>query len=217
MQNPPNSRVRVWDLPTRLAHWSLLLLVLFSWWSAETHNMDYHRYSGYALLGVLVFRLYWGVFGSSTARFAEFVKRPSTIIAYLRGDRSAASVGHNPLGALSVLTLLGLLIAQVTLGLFTVDVDGLESGPLSNLVSFETGRACAEVHEVVFNLLLAMIALHIAAITFYRIAKKEDLVKPMIVGWRSTVASLEPAKAAPWWSAVVGVIVAAIVVWWITK
>jgi cytochrome b len=211
-----DSRIRVWDVPTRIVHWSLLGLFAFSWWSAETHQMDYHRYSGYALLGLLLFRLYWGVFGSSTARFAQFIKGPSAIAVYLRGNQTK-TIGHNPLGAWSVVVLLGLLIAQVTLGLFTVDVDGLESGPLSNLVSFETGRACAKVHELVFNLLLAMIALHVAAILFYRIVKRDNLVGPMIVGWKTATTSMESAKLASWWRAVVGAMLAVAAVWWITK
>src|ERR1700726_3554826 len=134
-------RVRVWDGFTRLVHWLLVVLMGVSWWTAGHHHMDYHRYSGYALLGVLSFRLYWGVFGSTTARFAHFVKGPRSIWRYLRSKARHVTPGHNPLGALSVLALLGLLLAQVTLGLFSVDVDGIESGPLSHWVSFETGRA----------------------------------------------------------------------------
>src|SRR5690349_24353754 len=107
-----SERVRVWDLPTRLVHWLLVLLVPFSWWTAESGRLEWHRWSGYGLLGLVLFRVYWGFFGSSTARFSRFVRGPRAIVAYLRG-RLPASVGHNPLGALSVLALLGLLIAQI--------------------------------------------------------------------------------------------------------
>ena len=97
--------VRVWDGFTRLTHWLLVVLMAVSWWTARHHHMDYHRYSGYALLGVLIFRLYWGVFGSTTARFAHFVKGPRSIWRYLRSKARHVAPGHNPLGALSVLAL----------------------------------------------------------------------------------------------------------------
>jgi cytochrome b len=147
------SRVRVWDVFTRLAHWLLVVLMGVSWWTARHHHMDYHRYSGYALLGVLIFRLYWGVFGSTTARFAHFVKGPRSILRYVRSKATHVAPGHNPLGALSVLALLGLLLAQVTLGLFSVDVDGIESGPLSHWVSFDAGRECSLLHQLGFVVL----------------------------------------------------------------
>src|SRR6266436_139168 len=140
--------VRVWDGATRAVHWAIVVLLGASWWTARNHHMDYHRYSGYALLGVLAFRLYWGVFGSTTARFAKFVRGPRSIWQYLRSKAVNAAPGHNPLGALSVLALLGLLLGQVVLGLFCVDVDGLESGPLSHWVSFETARTCARLHRL---------------------------------------------------------------------
>jgi cytochrome b len=120
-------KVRVWDGPTRIVHWLLVACISVSWWSAASQHMDYHRYSGYVLLGLLAFRVYWGFFGSSTARFAHFVKGPESIWRYLRSNAVHAGPGHNPLGALSVLCLLGLLLSQVGLGLFSVDVDGLES------------------------------------------------------------------------------------------
>jgi cytochrome b len=204
--------------------------------------MDYHRYSGYALLGVLVFRVYWGFLGSSTARFAQFVKGPRTVWRYLRTQLqlstspSAAaspsqisepsaysllpsartSIGHNPLGALSVLALLILLLTQVSLGLFTVDVDGLESGPLSSWISFEMGRACAKAHAVVFNILLALIALHVAAVLFYWIVKRDNLIGPMITGCKAWIHQHQPTPAisfAPWWLALLGIALAASVVW----
>lgn len=207
-------RVRIWDGLTRLTHWSWVALVGLSWWSASTHRMDYHRYSGYALLGVLVFRVFWGIAGSSTARFAHFVKGPRTVWRYVRASSTTVAVGHNPLGAWSVMTLLGLLATQVGLGLFAVDVDGIESGPLSSLVSFEVGRMCAETHAVVFNALLTFIALHLGAIAFYWLIKRDNLIAPMITGWKSWRATTLPSvEFAPWWLGLIGVCLAAGVVW----
>lgn len=219
MTDEPEStiqRVRVWDGFTRLAHWLLPILVGFSWWSATTHRMDYHRYSGYAVLGVLLFRIFWGVFGSSTARFAYFVRGPRTIWQYLRSSSAHAVLGHNPLGALSVIALLISLIVQVGLGLFAVDVDGLESGPLSNLVSFELGRWCARLHGVSFNVLLGFIALHVAAILFYTLVKRDNLLLPMLTGWKRWHLPARPsAEFAPWWLGLIGIFMAVSVVWYV--
>lgn len=210
------SGVRVWDRSIRLTHWSLVVLVALSWWTASHQQMSYHRYTGYALLGVLAYRIYWGVFGSSTARFAHFVKGPHSILQYLRSDRLHAVPGHNPLGAVSVVALLGLLLGQVTLGLFSVDVDGLESGPLSRWVSFETGRACARLHQRGFDVLKTLILLHVAAIVFYLIVRRDNLLRPMITGvkgWND--GSLPHVEPAPRWHAVVGIALAVLLVWYI--
>jgi cytochrome b len=207
-------RIRIWDAPTRLVHWLLVALVAFSWWTAENGRMDWHRYSGYALLGVLVFRIYWGIVGSSTARFSQFIKAPRTMVQYLR--ERPAMAGHNPLGALSVIALLMLLVTQVGLGLFAVDIDGLESGPLSHLVSFDEGREYAKSHELVFNILLAFIVLHIAAVLFYLFVKRDNLIAPMITGTKKWAAANVPQlKFASWWIAVPGIAIAAAVVWYI--
>jgi len=220
----PSDHVRIWDSATRLVHWSMVVLVATSWWTAENGELEYHRYSGYALLGLLVFRLYWGFAGSSTARFAEFVRGPRAIWAYLKqlpsrvSDHSISTPGHNPLGALSVLALLALMIGQVTLGLFAVDVDGIESGPLSHMVSFDTGRTLAELHETLFNVLLFFIGLHIAAVLFYLIYKRDNLIAAMIHG-RRRVSHRE--SAAPSFASlprlVVGVILAGVVVWVVAR
>jgi len=216
--------VQIWDMPVRLVHWLMVALVGISWWTAEIGELQYHRYSGYTLLGLLVFRVYWGFAGSSTARFASFVKGPRAVLAYLRqlpervADHSPAAPGHNPLGALSVMALLVLLITQVALGLFAVDVDGIESGPLSHLVSFDTGRACAELHEDVFNVLLTFIALHVAAVLFYLLYKRDNLIAAMVHGRRK----IRDEAAAPHVRIslvrlAIGVALAAAAAWWIAN
>jgi cytochrome b len=165
MSEPADAPVRLWDAPTRIFHWSLVVLILVSWLTAGK-QMDVHRLSGYAVLGLVVFRLWWGVAGGSTARFASFLKGPKATLAYVRGmgARKASDLaGHNPVGAWSVVLMILVLAAQVTLGLFAVDIDGIESGPLSDLVDFDTGRAMAEAHELTFRILQALIVLHLAA------------------------------------------------------
>jgi cytochrome b len=208
--------VRVWDLPTRLAHWSFVVGVVFSWWTAETGRLEWHRWSGYTLLGVVLFRLYWGFFGSSTARFSQFVRGPRAIAAYLRGTWPNAP-GHNPLGALSVLGLLGLLLLQVVLGLFAVDVDGIESGPLSLYVSFEAGRRCAEWHEWVFNALMVLILVHVIAVLYYLVRKRQNLVGAMVTGRRAFETRMAPVTRASVLSLLVGIVLASAITWAVSK
>jgi cytochrome b len=213
----PPARVRVWDVPTRLTHWLVVLLVAFSWWTAETSRMDWHRWSGYTLLGLVTFRIYWGLVGSSTAKFSEFVRGPRAIAGYLKGGWAVVA-GHNPLGALNVVALLALLVTQIALGLFAVDVDGIESGPLSTYVSFEAGRAAAGWHEAVFNLLTAFIALHIAAVVYYVFIRKQALMAAMVHGKRAfPEAQLQPMRPASALRLVIGIVLAAGFTWMVTR
>ena len=172
------------------------------------------------MLGLLLFRLYWGFFGSPTARFANFVRGPRAIVGYLRGEWQEAP-GHNPLGALSVLALLGLLALQIALGLFAVDVDGIESGPLSLYVSFDTGRACAEWHETVFNVLMVFIAVHVLAVLYYVIARKQKLVAAMVTGKRAFSRPFSGDIAAPgrasWLKLMIGGVLAAGITWAVSQ
>jgi cytochrome b len=211
-------RARLWDGPVRVVHWLLVVLMLVSWLTAG-ENMTVHRWSGYSVMGLLIFRIYWGVFGSQTARFASFVKGPKAVAAYARtlGSReSAETPGHNPLGALSVVAILGLLVAQVSLGLFAVDIDGLESGPLSHLVEFETGRTAAEWHELTFRALQVLVVLHVAAVAFYLVWKRQNLVGAMITGRRRFAA--DPGlRFAPWWRLLIGAAIAFALMWFISK
>jgi cytochrome b len=181
-------RILVWDGALRLFHWFMAFTVLAMWWTAENGVMDWHKRLGIMMLGLLAFRFVWGLLGSPTARFSNWKIGPGAILAYLKNLRSGQhqpSFGHNPVGTLSVIAMLLALCTQVGTGLFSVDVDGLESGPLSKLVSFETGRLAAEIHEISFNVLLALIALHIAAIAIYLVFFKDNLVRPMVTGRRA--------------------------------
>ncbi len=188
----PKVNAQAWDLPIRLFHWLLVALMGFSWWSGEQHLMDWHRRSGYAILGLLLFRLYWGFVGSPTARFSQFVRGPRATLAYVRSLNTPAyraPPGHNPLGGWSVLAILAALLMMVTAGLFAVDVDGLESGPLSDYLSFDQGRSAAHLHGYVFKLLLALTVLHVAAILFYLVRMRQNLITPMITGRGQTIVA----------------------------
>ncbi|MEJ6595341.1 cytochrome b/b6 domain-containing protein [Parasphingorhabdus sp.] len=182
------ARILVWDGAIRLVHWLMVILIPLLWWTAEEGYMDWHRNLGLAMFGLVLFRLIWGLIGTWTARFVPMARRIGSLKSYvgkLRNQENGASFGHSPLAVLGVCALLLALSTQVTTGLFSVDVDGLESGPLAVLVSFEIGRQFADVHEFSFNLLVALIGLHIAAIAIYQFVLKEKLVRPMITGRRS--------------------------------
>ncbi len=188
---------RVWDLPTRLFHWSLVVLFGLGWWSAETGRDTVHFWSGYALLFALLFRLLWGFAGSSTARFSGFVRGPRAVLRYVRAGWREPLIGHSPLGALSVIAMLALLLAQVGLGLVATDEDGLEAGPLAMAVSMDASDRARELHELNFDLLRILIAVHIAAVLFYWLLLKKPLIPPMVTGRAVLDPDTPPMQPAP--------------------
>lgn len=183
------TRVRLWDPALRLFHWALVVCVAAAWGLGKfgPNVMTLHFYFGYAVIGLLGFRLLWGFFGPAPARFSHFFPWPRVLFAYLAqlGQRAPSYwPGHNPVGALSVFALLAVLIVQVTTGLFADPDDFINVGPLSHLAGGETVRAATKWHNLVAWAVLALVALHLAAIAFYRLWKREDLVRPMITGWK---------------------------------
>ena len=179
--------MRVWDLPTRLFHWLLLAGVVTAFISVKLggNAMVWHGRAGTFVLSLLIFRLLWGFIGSPTARFQSFLKGPRTVWRYIQGQTSGipgqASIGHNPLGALSVVALLGLFFFQTLTGLGTSD-DIFFDGPLVQDLSSNTVSLLTSLHKSTEPFLLGLVALHVAAIVFYRLVRKTDLVQPMITG-----------------------------------
>jgi cytochrome b len=187
-------RIRLWDLPTRLFHWLLAGLVVASFVSGKIggNAMDWHGKFGLAILGLLAFRLVWGFAGSTYARFVSFLPTPAKVLAYLRGQWRG--VGHNPLGAFSVFGLLLLLAFQVGTGLFGND-DIAFRGPLYELIGKDLSDRLTGLHKLSVNVLIALVTLHIVAIAFYVRVKKDDLIRPMLTGWKD-VAPGEGASAS---------------------
>jgi cytochrome b len=211
--------VRVWDAPLRIFHWGLVASVTTAIASGLKGGdwMELHGKAGIAIAGLLAFRLVWGVVGSETARFTSFVRGPSAIAAYLRGRWQG--LGHNPLGALSVLAILALLSAQVVTGLFGNDEIAF-SGPLSAWVSEDTSIWMTGKHRLLVYGVYAILALHILAILGYRVFKKESLVPPMVTGEKAVVEAVMPPRAAPGWALPIalflgtGVATLAAGLWW---
>jgi cytochrome b len=196
MHPPTAERLLLWDLPTRLFHWLLVLAVLaaFVTGSLGGNLMLWHGRIGLFILGLLGFRLAWGLVGSTYARFAQFFPTPGKLLTYVRGQWQGQ--GHNPLGALSVFALLGALSFQALSGLFTND-DIVFTGPLFSLVDKASSNQLTGLHHWVSNLLLLLIGLHLLAIGFYRLAKRENLVSPMIRGWKPGPAAASAQGGGP--------------------
>ena len=181
----PTVPVRVWDLPTRLFHWLLVLGVVGLYVTANIggNAMDWHFRLGLGVGALLVFRVLWGLVGGRWSRFASFVRSPGTVLRYLRGEPvEGAEVGHNPLGAFSVLGLLGLLLLQVATGL-VADDEISNVGPLNRFVSSAlAGRATSWHADIGQLILMALVALHVGAIFWYLHRKRINLVRPMLSG-----------------------------------
>ena len=187
-------RVYVWDFPTRLFHWALVagVGVAFVTGFVGGNGMEVHGKAGVLIVGLVAFRLVWGFLGSTYARFATFLCGPAAIRDYLRGRW--CGLGHNPLGALSVVAMLSLLVFQIVTGLFGND-DIAFNGPLYALVDKNTSDGFTGWHRRSVWLLLALVALHLAAIGWYAHAKKQKLVRTMLTGWQEQPpAGAEPAR-----------------------
>jgi cytochrome b len=203
---PAGKRILVWDLPTRIFHWSLVLAVTVAIVSGEIGGdwMEIHGKAGLAILGLVTFRLVWGFAGSTHARFVNFAPTAGKLRAYLRGRWKGQ--GHNPLGALSVFALLGLLAVQATTGLFGNDEISF-TGPLFALVEEGLANRLTGLHKQLAYVLLGVLALHIVAILVYLVLKKDNLVKPMVTGFKEVRAGTSATKGS--WTALVLALVAA--------
>ena len=182
------SKKLIWDLPIRIVHWLLTVLIFGSWYTVTVAgNMEAHMLIGQTILCLLIFRVVWGFVGTRYAKFSSFVCGPRAIIAYARTILSRSGggyAGHNPLGFLAVFAMLLLIGIQVTTGLFATDGDFYE-GPLNHLVSGSTGRDITDIHYLNFDLLAIMIGIHIVAIFFYLLYKRENLIWPMFTGTKT--------------------------------
>jgi cytochrome b len=193
------NKIAVWDLPLRLFHWLLALLVVTSLVSARIggNAMQIHMLSGYTILTLLLFRILWGFLGGTHARFASFVRGPASALAYLvalRRQQAGTYLGHNPAGAWSAIFMLASLLLQASTGLFAND-DIATEGPLAKLVSKALSDRITGIHYLNSSLLYVLIGLHLLAVAYYFFYKREDLVKPMLTGLKEGVAA--PAEAAP--------------------
>mgnify|MGYP005809560093 CR=1 FL=1 len=176
--------MRVWDAPIRLFHWAIVVLVLFSWGSAEYNRMELHKLSGYTILTLLLFRIVWGFIGSDTARFNRFLKSPIAAmihLAHITRREADREIGHNAAGGWMVLLMLLLLLVQVATGMVSNDDVSVE-GPYAHLVGKDWSDWASHIHALTFTLIEIAVVLHVLAVLAYALLKGQDLVRPMITG-----------------------------------
>ncbi|MBK1642281.1 cytochrome B [Chromatium okenii] len=206
--------IYVWDLPTRVSHWLLVVLVSAAVFTGLSGGnwMFWHGRLGVAILGLLTFRLLWGVLGSTYARFRQFVPTLTTLRAYLRGNWHG--VGHNPLGALSVLALLTVLLCQAVTGLFADD-DIAFQGALAAVVSGEMSQWFTGLHRQWFWLVVGVVALHLSAVLFYSLIRGETLIRAMLTGNKTVTDPTATAASGGGWLALVVALAGAAMVMWL--
>ena len=206
---------KLWDLPVRLSHWLLVIGVVTAFVTAHYDAMDLHQYNGYMLLWVVLFRLLWGITGSTSARFLNFLHGPGAVFAYLRGGNEHGGKrwpGHNPIGGWAVVLMLLALLVQAITGLFSGNEDVMFDGPLVHLVSTHTVHKVSGFHGNWFYFaVLTLLVIHIGANLAYRFVKKQDLITPMITGYAPIdEADAERLSFAPLWRAIACVGLAAV-------
>ena len=172
-----------WDWLVRLSHWLMVILIAVSWYTAENGMMQWHYYAGYVLIATISIRIVWGFVGSKPARFSQFIKGPFTVFRYLKNIKQNNSgtvpTTHSPAGGYSVIALLGLMLVQTVSGLFSVETDGFDGGPLSEDIDYDLALEISEFHTDNFDILLAFIVLHIIAVIFYQKVLKQRLLQKM--------------------------------------
>jgi cytochrome b len=177
--------IRVWDVPTRCFHWTMVCLVCLSWITADSGLIRWHLWSGSLLLTLPIFRIVWGVVGSTTARFRHFVRRPRYAFGYLKSLTSGVEAlpypGHNPAGGWMVIALIAVLGLQVLTGLCAND-DVHFNGPLALLISNAWSDQLTQLHSMLFDVILLLVWLHVVAVGFYFFVKGENLIRPMFTG-----------------------------------
>jgi cytochrome b len=216
-------KVKVWDGWVRLVHWSIVLLVIAQYATVQLDLMQWHFRCGYLVLALLVFRLGWGLVGSDNARFARFLQSPHAALAHLKhlGRREPdTEVGHNAAGGWMVLLLLALLLAQVATGLFASEEPGesyAAHGPFALQVADALSGRLTALHELGFNLLLGAIGLHVAAVLAYAVLKRQDLVRPMVTGFKRLPAGIQAPRLGHPLLALVLLGCGFGLVWWISQ
>ena len=205
-------RIKVWDLPTRVFHWLLAIAVAASVITALIGGnlMEWHGRIGLFVVGLLAFRLVWGVIGSTYARFVTFWPTPRRLIAYLRGEWQG--LGHSPLGALSVFALLGLILWQASTGLFSNDDIAFE-GPLADLLEKSTSDRLTGWHRQGLWIIVGLVSLHVAAVLWYLVVRRKDLIRPMVTGWKSEAPAGSEASGGGGWALLTALAAAGFTVW----
>jgi cytochrome b len=211
----------VWDLPTRLFHWALVVLMVAAIAANKMNAMDWHMRFGLSILALVLFRIVWGFVGGTHSRFADFVKGPRHGMAFLKAmlqGREPPTAGHNPVAGMMMLALLAALAVHASLGLFGND-DIIFDAPLSKMVSKKTSDLMTTYHKYLFKGILALVALHVGAALYHALVKKEDLIRAMFTGKKSLPpeTAQPPARMGSPWLAALILACTGLAVWGVTK
>jgi cytochrome b len=208
-------RMKVWDLPVRLFHWTIVLLILAAWVTQYINRMDLHMWIGEWILTLLLFRIVWGFIGSDTARFTRFLRSPMAALrhlAHLRRREPDREIGHNAAGGWMVLVMLALIGVQAGTGLFSND-DSDTEGPLMHLISKDQSDWLSHIHYLNFKAIETVIVLHVLAIVAYAVLKRQNLVRPMVTGTKLMAEdAAAPRLVNPVWALVTLVLAFGVVV-----
>lgn len=211
----------IWDLPLRLFHWSFASSILLLWLTSELGSdyIDWHITLGYCVLTLTIFRIAWGFFGPKHAKFSHFLPTPTEIVSYLKQQNTPQAkvyAGHNPIGSLMVIAMLILVLIQAVSGLF-VDDQVFSSGPYFNAAGDTVDKLMSTVHHTMFDFILLAIALHIAAIIFYKTVKKQNLVKAMFTGKKADkgITEKDAIKHSKLWLALIIIALCCAFVYWL--
>ncbi|MCL1090015.1 cytochrome b/b6 domain-containing protein [Shewanella profunda] len=212
-------KVKVWDLPTRIFHWAMVMLMGLLWWSADAGEMQWHQIFAYSLLGLIAFRLLWGFVGSDTSKFSHFIYHPKIAFKYLKEVRTrgvSVVLGHNPIGGYMVVVLIAVISLQLVTGLFATD-DIFTEGPLYSYVSSDTSAFMTWLHKTNFNLILLLSIIHILAVIIHAI-KGDKLVGAMLTGYKklprpelSSNEQVNPMFKSEWIALVLFAVLAAVI------
>lgn len=204
-------KIQVWDLPIRLFHWALVVMIVVCVCTIDYEEVTAHQYAGVFVLILLLFRIIWGLIGSSTAQFWDFVKGPKAAYDYFRYDITKTE-GHNPMGAYMVMFMLAVLLVQTITGLFLTDNTYLhQDSPLYKLISSNTRSYLKTIHQYNLYVIYGMVALHVGVIAIYLLLKGQNLIKTMIVGsrkkeeWHTPMAQ-ELKGNRPWLALIIFII-----------
>ncbi|MDT0593979.1 cytochrome b/b6 domain-containing protein [Glaciecola petra] len=203
-------KIKVWDLPIRLFHWLLVLAIVFQFVTGDLLDdaMQLHFYGGYTIIGLIIFRLLWGMLGTYYARFNQFIVSPVSAFKYLTKANNIVYLGHNPAGAYSVVLLLSLIFTQAISGLFISD-EIFTDGPYYGLLNEFWQSLANFIHHNFMNVIFAAIALHVGAIIFYKIKYKEGLTSAMITGFKQvdTTNLNKPKQTFPYFSFILSIVI----------
>ncbi len=212
--------VQVWDIGVRAFHWSLVLLMVGAVATVKLGKLEYHTWCGYGILTLILFRILWGFAGGTYARFTTFVKGPGAVLGYMQGLLRGAkdtTLGHNPMGALSVLAMLAAVLFQTSSGLLTNSDDFFFEGALYKWVGKDLSDKITTLHRLNEKVIYLLVALHLAAIGFYYFVKKHNLIKPMFTGTTTISGAVPPIRRGNSGLAIALLVLCAGFVYWLVK